>query len=188
MTLTDNRTGKSYEYPILDGTRGPSVVDLRSFFTDSGMFTFDPGYTSTASCQSEITFIDGGKGELRYRGIPIEELAEKHSYLESCYLLLHGELPSKEQLTDFDLELRHRAFIPEGLRHLFSAFPDYAHPMSTLSASATALSSFYSEHLNLHNDEEYFEMAHRILAKIPTLPRLPIANPKGFPSSHPILT
>jgi len=181
MTLVDNRNGKSYEYPIMDGTRGPSVVDLRSFFKDTGMFTFDPGYTSTASCQSEITFIDGVKGELRYRGIPIEELAEKHSYLESCYLLLHGELPSKEQLTDFDLELRHRAFIPEGLRHLFSAFPDYAHPMSTLIASATALSSFYSEHLNLNNDEEYFEMAHRILAKIPTLAALAYRQSKGIP-------
>jgi len=181
MTLTDNRNGKSYEYPIMDGTRGPSVVDLRSFFKDTGMFTFDPGYTSTASCQSDITFIDGAKGELRYRGIPIEDLAENHSYLESCYLLLHGELPSEEQLTDFDLELRHRAFIPEGLRHLFSAFPDYAHPMSTLSASATALSSFYSEHLNLHNDEEYFEMAHRILAKIPTLAALAYRQSKGIP-------
>jgi citrate synthase len=93
MTLIDNRTNSRYEYPILDGRRGPSVVDLRSLFKDTGMFTFDPGYTSTASCQSEITFIDGAKGELRYRGIPIETLAENHSYLETCFLLLNGRLP-----------------------------------------------------------------------------------------------
>jgi len=181
VTLTDHRNGKTYNYPILDGTRGPSAVDMRTFFRDTGMFTFDPGYTSTASCKSEITFIDGAKGELRYRGIPIEELAENHTYLENCYLLLNGELPTEEQLLDFDLEIRHRSFIPEGLRHLFTAFPDFAHPMSTLSASVTALSSFYSEHLELHNEQQYHEMAHRIIAKIPTLVAMSYRNYRGIP-------
>ncbi|MEA3417874.1 MAG: citrate synthase [Campylobacterota bacterium] len=185
MTITDNRNGNSYEYPILDGNRGPSVVDLRSFFSDTGMFTFDPGYTSTASCQSEITFIDGAKGELRYRGIPIEELAENHTYLESCYLLLNGRLPSADELLDFDLEIRHRAYIPDGLRHLFSAFPDYSHPMSTLSASVTALSSFYRDHLEINNESEYLEMAHRIISKIPTLAAVAYRHSLGIPCIPP---
>ncbi len=107
------------------------------------MFTFDVGYTSTASCTSDITFIDGEKGELRYRGIAIEELAENHTYLETCYLLLNGELPTKEQLLDFDLELRHRSFIDENLKHLIASFPDSAHPMSILASGVSALSSFY---------------------------------------------
>jgi len=169
MTLIDNRTGKRYEYPILEGSRGPAAVDLRSFYRDSGMFSYDPGFTSTASCRSEITFIDGEKGELRYRGIPIEELATGHSYLEVCHLLLEGELPSDEELTRLDLEFRHRSFLPEGLVKLFETMPDNAHPMSALSAGATALSSFYYEHLRLESEEDYREMAHRIIAKMPTL-------------------
>ena len=185
MTFIDNRNGKRYEYPILDGSRGPSVVDIRSFFKDTGMFTFDPGYTSTASCKSEITFIDGAKGELRYRGIPIEDLANEHSYLETCFLLLNGRLPDKNELLNLDLELRHRAFVPEGLRQLFNAFPDYAHPMSTLSAAVTSLSSFYSEHLELHEEKDYLEMAHRIIAKMPTLAAIAYRHSLGIPSIPP---
>jgi citrate synthase len=185
MTLTDNRNGNSYEYPVLNGSRGPSVVDLRSFFKDTGMFTFDPGYTSTASCQSEITFIDGIKGVMRYRGIPNEELAHDHSYLENCYLLLNSRLPSDEELLDFDLELRHRAYIPDGLRHLFSAFPDYSHPMSTLSASVTALSSFYRSHVEINDESEYLEMAHRIISKMPTLAAFAYRHSRGIPCVQP---
>ncbi len=169
MTLIDNRTGKEYEYPILEGTRGPAAVDMRNFYKESGIFSYDPGFTSTASCRSQITFIDGEKGELRYRGMPIEELATGHSYLEVCHLLLEGELPTEDELTAFDLELRHRSFLPEGLVKLFEMMPDNAHPMSALSAGVTALSSFYYEHLKLENDADYREMAHRIIAKMPTL-------------------
>ncbi|AKF25836.1 citrate synthase [Sulfurovum lithotrophicum] len=185
VILTDNRSGKSYEYDVLDGTRGPSVVDLRSFFADTGMFTYDPGYTSTASCTSQITFIDGTKGELRYRGIPIEELATEHCYLETCYLLLKGMLPSKESLQDFDLELRHRAFLHEGLTKLFNAFPDNAHPMATLSAAVTALASFYDDHLNVSNEEEYQEMARRLIAKIPTIAAFAYRHSLGIPFIQP---
>ncbi len=169
MTLIDNRTGEKYEYPILEGTRGPAAVDMRSFYKDSGMFSYDPGFTSTASCKSEITFINGEKGELRYRGLPIEELATGHSYLEVCHLLLEGELPTEEQLQNLDLELRHRAFLPEGLVRLSQTIPDDAHPMSVMSAGVTALSAFYYEHLKLETPEDYREMAHRIIAKMPTL-------------------
>jgi len=185
LTLTDNRSGNTYEYTIKDGTRGPSAVDMRTFFKDTGMFSYDPGYTSTASCRSSITFIDGEKGELRYRGIPIDTLATEHSYLETCYLLLHERLPTIDELHRFDLELRHRAFLHEGLRNLFNAFPDNAHPMATLSATVTALASFYDEHLNIHNETEYAEMASRIIAKIPTIAAFAYRHSLGIPFIQP---
>ncbi len=185
FSLIDNRTGKSYEYPILDATRGPSVLDMRTFFKDSDMFTYDPGFTSTASCTSEITFIDGAKGELRYRGIPIEELALNHSYLETCYLLMTGELPDKDTLRDFDLEIRHRAFLHEGLRHLFSVFPDNAHPMATLSAAVTALSTFFDDHETCQDEAGYQEMARRIISKIPTIAAFAYRHSLGIPFIQP---
>lgn len=185
VTLTNNNTGESYEYNILVATRGPSVVDIRTFFQDTGMFTYDPGYTSTASCESKITFIDGGKGELRYRSIPIEDLAKNHSYMETCFLLLNSRLPSKEELHEFDLEIRHRAFLHEGLRHLFNAFPDNAHPMATLSASVTALATFYNDHLDMEHEEEYLEMAHRIISKIPTIAAFAYRHSIGIPFIQP---
>ncbi len=185
FTLIDNRTGKKIEYPIVEGTRGPAVVDFRNLFKDTGVFSYDPGYTSTASCSSTITFIDGRKGELRYRGIPIEILAKEHSYLETCFLLLNEHLPSISELHSFDLELRHRAFLHEGLRNLFNAFPDNAHPMATLSASVTALASFYQEHLDMNNESEYHEMAHRIIAKMPTLAAFAYRHSLGIPFIQP---
>ena len=185
FTLINNQDNSQYEYPILEGTRGPSAVDIRSFFKDTGMFTFDPGFTSTASCQSTVTFINGGKGELRYRGIPIEKLATEHSYLETCYLLLNERLPSPEELADFDLELRHRAFLHEGLKNLFRAFPDNAHPMATLSAAVTALASFYDTHLEIGDEAEYQEMARRIVAKIPTIAAYAYRHSLGIPFIYP---
>jgi len=185
FTLTNNQTGDSYEYDILEGTRGPAVVDIQSFFTDTGMFTYDPGFKSTAACESTITFINGKKGELRYRGIAIEELAKHHSYLETCYLLLNSRLPSKDELKAFDLEIRHRAFLHRGLQKLFDAFPDNAHPMATLSAAVTALASFYDEHLDLENEEEYLEMAHRIISKIPTIAAFAYRHSLGIPFIEP---
>lgn len=169
ITVIDNLTDKKYEFNILNATRGPSVVDISSFYTQTGMFTFDVGYTSTASCKSDITFIDGQKGELRYRGIEIEELANNHSYLETCYLLLNSELPTLLQSKKFDLELRHRSFLHDGLRDLFKAFPSGSHPMATLSAATAALSTFHFNHLNMLDDKEYQVMAHRIIAKMPTI-------------------
>jgi len=185
VTLTNNLTGRQYEYEILKSTRGPDALDMRTFFQDSGMFTYDPGYTSTASCKSTITFIDGKEGELRYRGIPIEELAQNHSYMESCFLLLNGRLPSTEELIDFDLEIRHRSFLHEGLRHLFNAFPDNAHPMATLSSAVTALSAFYNDHLDMNEEEEYQEMARRIIAKIPTIVAFSYRQSLGIPFIQP---
>ncbi len=169
ITMTDNRNGESYEFDIFDATRGPSVVDISTFYAKTGMFTFDNGYTSTASCRSEITFIDGDKGELRYRGMLIDDLAQNHSYLEVCYLLLNGELPTNDQLVEFDLELRHRSFIHEELKNIFKSFPTGAHPMATLSSATAALSTFFYSHLNIKDENEYQEMARRIIAKMPTI-------------------
>ncbi len=185
VTITNNNTEESYEYNILGATRGPSVVDIRTFFQDTGMFTFDPGYTSTASCESKITFIDGGKGELRYRSLPIDDLAKNHSYMETCFLLLNSRLPSKKELHDFDLEIRHRAFLHEGLRYLFNAFPDNAHPMATLSAAVTALSTFYNDHIDMDHEEEYQEMARRVISKIPTIAAFAYRHSIGIPFIQP---
>jgi len=176
---------KTYEYPILEGTRGPKVVDLRTFYKDTGMFTYDPGFTSTASCNSEITFINGEKGELRYRGYKIEDLVKEHNYLDVCYLLLNSKLPTKEESLEFDNELRHRAFVDEGFKSLFNAFPRTAHPMAMLSSAVSALSAFYFDHLDITDEYGFDEMSTRIIAKIPTLSALAYRRCLGIPIIYP---
>jgi citrate synthase len=185
VTLIDNRDGKKYEFNILEPTVGPDVIDIRTLYTQTGMFTYDPGFTSTASCSSEITYIDGNKGELLYRGYNISELATKKSYLDNCFLLLTGELPTKEQSEEFDQEIRKRSFIHEGIRDLFSAFPDKAHPMAMMSSAVSALSTFYSEHLYIKDSNEYQVMARRIIAKIPTLAAFTYRRSLGIPLIYP---
>ena len=185
ITITNNMTDESYEFDILEPTRGLMVADISTFYARTGMFTYDPGYTSTASCKSDITYIDGGKGELRYRGIEIDELALNHNYLETCYLLLNSKLPSKEELEEFDLELRHRSFLHDELMNLFRAFPSNAHPMATLSSATSALSSFYYEHLNIADESGYQEMARRIIAKIPTIAAFAYRHSIGAPFIQP---
>jgi len=185
FTLTDNRNGNSYEYNVLDGTRGPSVVDISTFYKDSGMFTYDPGYTSTASCESKITFIDGENSELRYRGYDIADLAGKRSFLDVCYLLMRGNLPSEEASKNFDLEIRHRSFLNEGLIRIFDALPDGAHPMATMGAATMALAAFYKDHLNLEDDKEFKTMRRRIVAKMPTIAAMAYRNSIGTPLIYP---
>lgn len=185
VTMIDNRDGKEYEFDILDPNRGPSVVDISTFYATTGMFTYDPGYTSTASCKSDITFIDGVKGELRYRGMEIEDLATNYSYLDVCYLLLNSRLPSELESKKFDLELRHRSYLHEGLKKLFSSFPTEAHPMATLASATSALSSFYFDHLDINDEKEFQEMARRIIAKIPTIAAFAYRNSVGAPFIQP---
>ena len=177
--------GKKYEFDILKGTRGPNVVDIRSFFKETGMFTYDPGFTSTASCESKITFIDGAKGELRYRGEKIDELVQDHNYLEICYLLLNDRLPTKEQSEAFDNEIRHRSFVDEDFKKFFEAFPRSAHPMAMLSSAVSALSVFYFDHLQIKEDAEFDEMAKRIIAKVPTLAAFAYRRNLGIPVIYP---
>ena len=186
-TLTDNRTGKSYEFPILQGSVGPDVIDISTLFSDTGMFTFDRGLTSTAMCRSSITYIDGLKGELMYRGYDIAYLAENKTFIDVAYLLLNKELPNKKQYDEFKLELKKRSFIHEGMMKLFDAFPDKAHPMAILQAAVAALSAFYSDHLNMDKPEEYHEMAMRIIAKIPTIAAFSYRFSRGLPIIYPNL-
>ncbi len=187
VTLTDNRNGKSYDFPILHGTMGPDVIDISTFFSDTGMFTFDRGYTSTAMCRSSITYIDGLKGELMYRGYDIAYLAENKTFIDVAYLLLNKELPNEQQYDAFKLELKKRSFIHEGMMKLFDAFPDKAHPMAILQAAVAALSAFYSDHLNMDKPEEYHEMAMRIIAKIPTIAAFSYRFSRGLPIIYPNL-
>ena len=187
VTLTDNRNGKSYDFPILHGTMGPDVIDISTFFSDTGMFTFDRGYTSTAMCRSSITYIDGLKGELMYRGYDIAYLAEHKTFIDVAYLLLNRELPNDQQYDAFKLELKKRSFIHEGMMKLFDAFPDKAHPMAILQAAVAALSAFYSDHLNMDKPEEYHEMAMRIIAKIPTIAAFSYRFSRGLPIIYPNL-
>lgn len=187
VTFTNNRNGKSYEFPILDGTLGPSVIDISNLFSETGMFTFDRGYTSTAMCRSKITFIDGAKGQLLYRGYDIAYLAENKTFLDIIHLLLYKRLPSQEEFDDFKLTLKRKSFIHEGMQKIFDAFPEKAHPMAVLQASVSALSAFYSDHLNMDKPEEYLEMAIRIIAKIPTIVAFSYRYSRGLPMIYPDL-
>ena len=188
VTLTDNRTGKNIELPILKSTMGPDVIDISTLYKEAGMFTFDRGYTSTASCRSKITYIDGNKGKLMYRGYDISYLAERKTFLDTAYLLLNKDLPSEDELKNFINEIKKRSFIHEGMTKLFDSFPDQAHPMAILSAGVSALSTFYFDHLNIDTPEEYMEMANRIIAKIPTLAAFSYRYSQGLPIIYPDLS
>ena len=188
ITITDNRTGKEYDFPIKEPTIGPDVVDISSFYADTGMFTFDRGFTSTASCRSEITYIDGNKGKLMYRGYDISYLATKKTFLDTAYLLLHKELPTREEYNSFNEELQKRSFVHESMNKLFDAFPDNAHPMAILSSAVAALSTFYFDALDMDSPEEVIEMAHRIIAKIPTIAAFSYRYSNGLPLIYPDLS
>jgi citrate synthase len=161
------------------------VIDVRALYKETGLFTYDPGFTSTASCSSDITYINGEQGELRYRGYAIEDLADKRNYLDTCYLLLTGKLPTHEELSQFDYELRKRSFVHEGIKMLYNSFPCQAHPMAMMSSAVSALSTFYFEHLNISTEEEYQEMARRIIAKMPTLAAFTYRHSLGIPYIYP---
>ena len=187
VTLTNNRDGKSYEFPILDGSIGPSVIDISNLYTHTGLFTFDRGYTSTAMCRSKITYINGEKGELKYRGYDIAWLAEHKVFLEVVHLLLNKKLPSAQELADFRKELKIRSFINERMLKLFEAFPDNAHPMAVLQACVATLSAFYKRDMNFDDQEEYRELAVRLVAKMPTLAAAYYRYSMGYPMIYPDL-
>ena len=170
VTLTDNRTGKSIECPIITGIHGPPVINLQSLYKELGMFTFDPAYVTTASCKSKITFIDGDKGILLYRGYPIEQLAENSSYLEVCYLLLNGELPNEEQMKGFQAMICKHTMLHEGLLSFYKGFRHDAHPMAMLVGVVGALSGYYSDLKTEIKSPEYrMGTAMRLIAKMPTI-------------------
>ena len=185
VTLTDNSTGTSYEFPLLPGTVGPKVIDIRSLYSETGLFTYDPGYTSTGSCQSAITYIDGDQGVLLHRGYPIDQLAEQSDYLEVCYLLLNGELPSKEQKTKFDTEIRYHTMVHEQLNYFYRGFRRDSHPMAVMCGVVGALSSFYHDSLNIHDPRQRMVSSFRLIAKMPTIAAWAYKYSLGQPFIYP---
>ncbi len=160
---------KTFDLPILKGSTGPDVVDVRKWYADSDTFTFDPGFTSTASCESKITFIDGDAGVLLHRGYPIDQLAEKSSFLEVCYLLLHGELPTAEEFSKFDRNITYHTMLHAQFDRFFEGFRRDAHPMAVMTGAVGALSAFYSDSINVDDAREREISAHRLIAKMPTI-------------------
>ncbi|MSO92138.1 MAG: citrate (Si)-synthase [Rhodospirillales bacterium] len=185
FTLKDNRTGKTFELPVIKGTTGPDVIDVRKLYADTGCFTYDPGFTSTGSCESKITFIDGDKGVLRYRGYAIEELAEHSDFMETCYLLLHGELPTEKQKKDFDWTIAHHSMLHEQLVFFFRGFRRDAHPMAVMCGVVGALSAFYHDSTDISDVKHRMTSAHRLIAKMPTIAAMAYKYSIGQPYIYP---
>ena len=175
---------KVIELPIYEGTTGPDVLDVRGLVSE-GVFTYDPGFVSTASCESEITFIDGGKGVLLHRGYPIEQLADKATFLETCFLLLNGELPSAEEKTAFEKTIRYHTMVDEHIHQFFKGFPKNAHPMAMLVGVVGALSAFYHDDLDIDDSAHRKLAAHRLIAKMPTLAAMCYKHSVGQPFMYP---
>jgi len=185
MTMTDNATGKSYEFPVLDGTIGPRVVDIRKFYAETGLFTYDPGFTSTASCDSGLTYIDGGEGLLAHRGYSITDLADQSNFLEVSYLLLYGELPKKAAMDSFSDSITNHTMVHEQLQYFFRGFRRDAHPMSIMVSVVGALSAFYHDSTDIRDPEQREIAAHRLIAKVPTLAALAYKYSIGQPFMYP---
>ena len=175
---------EAFELPIMSGTAGNDVIDVRTLGAQ-GVFTYDPGFLATASCQSKITYIDGGKGILLHRGYPIEQLADHSSYLELCYLLLNGELPSKEGLDDFENTITNHTMVHEKIASFFQGFVADAHPMAMLCGVVGAMSSFYHDDLNISDPEQRKRSAYRLIAKLPTIAAMAYKYSMGQPFVYP---
>ncbi len=186
LTVTDNRTGSSYEVPIEDGTvRAMAFRDIKVSEDDFGLMTYDPAFTNTASCRSAITFIDGDEGILEYRGYPIEQLAEHSTYLEVAYLLINGELPSQQQLEEWTHEITIHTFVHENIKSFIQGFRHDAHPMGVLLGSVGALSTFYPEANEIKDRENRYIQTIRLIAKMPTLAAFAFRHSHGQPYSYP---
>ncbi len=186
LTVTDNRTGQQYEIPIEDGTiRATELRKIKTHEDDFGLMTYDPAYMATASCRSGITFIDGERGILEYRGYPIEQLAEKSSYLEVAYLLVHGELPTQQQLSDWVHEVTIHTFVHENIKEFMQGFRYDAHPMGMLLASVGALSTFYPEASSIKDEQIRYMQIIRLIAKMPTLAAFSYRHNRGMPYVYP---
>jgi citrate synthase len=176
---------KSATLPVLKPTLGNDCVDVSKLTRDTGLFTYDSGYTATASCKSAITYIDGDNGVLLYRGYPIEQLAAKSSFLEVAYLLMNGELPSKAQFSKFENEVTHHTMMHEGLKNFLNGFHYDAHPMAMLAGTVASMSAFYHDTLNLEDPEQRRQAAIRLIAKVPTLAAAAYRYSIGWPSRYP---
>jgi citrate synthase len=161
--------GKTYDLPVLKGSVGPDVIDIRTLYRDAGVFTFDPGFTSTASCESQITYIDGDEGTLLYRGYPIDQLADNSSFLEVAYLLLHGELPSASELETFEYTITRHTMLHDQFDQFFRGYRRDAHPMAVMVGTVGALSAFYHDSTDISDPEARTIASHRMIAKMPTI-------------------
>ena len=177
--------GKETELKIHSGTTGPNLVDISTLYKEQGVFTFDPGFVATGSCKSDITFIDGEKGILMYRGYPVEQLAAHSNFLEVCYLLLHGNLPKQEQLEDFDNTIRTHTMLNEGMLNFFKGFRYDAHPMAMLSAVVGSMSAYYHAEMDASNPKHRDIFAHRLVAKLPTIAAAAYKLSVGQPFMYP---
>jgi len=177
--------GKTIELPVRKGTVGPDVIEIAPLYRETGAFTYDPGFTSTASCESKITYIDGDKGVLLYRGYPIEELAAQGDFLETCYLLLHGELPNKTQKTSFDHLVQHHTMVHEQLSRFFNGFRRDAHPMSVMVACIGAMAAFYHDSLDITDPHQRMVASIRLIAKVPTIAAMAYKYSIGQPFMYP---
>jgi citrate synthase len=186
LSVTDNRTGKTYEIPIEDGTiRGMALRDIKVDDNDFGLMSYDPAYLNTASCRSSITYIDGDAGILEYRGYPIEQLAEQSTYLEVAYLLVHGELPNKDELAEWEHQITIHTFVHENVKTFIQGFRHDAHPMGMLLGSVGALSTFYPDANDIQDPENRYIQTIRLIAKMPTLAAFAFRHSLGQPYNYP---
>jgi citrate synthase len=185
VTVTDNRTGRSIELPIRHATQGPGAIDIGQFFGELGYFTYDPGFLSTASCHSALTYLDGTQGMLQYRGYPIEQLAEHSSFLEVAYLMLYGELPKREELDSFSNIITHHSMVNEALKSFFQGFYHDAHPMAIMVGVVGSLSAFYHDSTDISNPRHREIAAHRMIAKMPSIAAASYKHSVGEPQAYP---
>jgi citrate synthase len=185
VTLTDPNTGKTVTLPMMDGSVGPSVIDIRKLYAETGHFTYDPGFTSTASTESKITYIDGDEGVLLYRGYDIADLAEKSTFLETCYLLLNGELPNPAQKKSFESSITNHTMLHEQIHFLFRGFRRDAHPMAVMCGVVGALSAFYHDQTDYDDPKQRMIAQHRLIAKMPTIAAMAYKYSIGQPFMYP---
>ncbi len=185
VTLTDNETGKSWDFPMLQGSVGPKVIDVRTLYAKTGHFTYDPGFMATAACRSSITYIDGDEGVLMYRGYPIQELAAKSDFLEVAYLLLNGELPTADERTQFVHDITHHTMVHEQITTFFRGFRRDAHPMAVLCGVVGALSAFYHDSTDINDPYHRMVASHRLIAKLPTIGAMAFKYAHGQPFIYP---
>ena len=185
VTLSDHSTGETYDFPLMPGTVGPKVIDVRSLYAQTGHFTYDPGYTSTGSCESKITYIDGEEGILLHRGYSIEELAEYSNFLEVCYLLLNGELPDMAEKKKFENTITTHTMVHEQMQYLYRGFRRDAHPMAILVGVTGALSAFYHDSTDINDPHQRMVASHRLIAKMPTMAAMAYKYSIGQPFVYP---
>ena len=184
-TATLTCGGRTFDMPVLTPTVGPDVVDIRKLYAETGLFTYDPGFTSTAACESTITYIDGDRGELLYRGYPIEQLAEHSNYLETCFLLLYGNLPTAAELADFTSRVTRHTMVHEQMHYFFRGFRRDAHPMATMVGVVGAMSAFYHDSTDINDPWQREVAAIRMIAKLPTIAAMAYKYSMGQPFMYP---